>query len=116
MCFLNRLLLIALLLLESAAWVPGIERTSYFSLRFFAAFLALCNASIRPLLLLSSIKINIYTSAAAAFIMNALIFYLADQYYFGIHIVSISGGTIAFLVIWISSTLANRYIYMNLPE
>lgn len=113
MCFLNRILIIALLLLEIAAWMPGIEKISYFSLRLFAVVLALLNSSIRPLMLLCSIKINIYNTALITFILNVFIFYIASTYYLGIHIATLSGGLAAFLIIWVSSTILNRYVYIE---
>lgn len=113
MCFLNRFLIIALIFFEIEVGMLGVNRISYFSFRLFVAILAVLNASIRPFLLILLLKINIYNVAITAFILNAIIFYIASQYYLGIHIVSFTSGLCAFLIIWIASTITNRYIYIQ---
>jgi putative membrane protein len=113
MCFFNRFLMIALLLLEIAEWMPGIEMVAYIAMRLFAAGVGLINASIRPLMLLASIPINLFTVGLIAFILNGVVFWAMSGLYLGIHVATFSGGFFAFLIIWAASTIANRWIYIE---
>ena len=113
MCFLNRFLLMALLALEIAAWMPGLEFVGYFPIRLFAGLLGFLNAAIRPLLLLVFPRITLVHVAIAAFFMNAALFFFVSTSYLGIHITSMSGGIIAFLLIWAASIVTNLWICLD---
>lgn len=113
MCFLNRFLIITLLSLEIFFWMPGIEHTSYFYFRLFAAALGLINASIRPLLLISSIKITLLNLAIIALVLNSAAFFIMGRFNFGIHIAIFSGGISAFFILWFASCITNRWIYLE---
>lgn len=113
MCFLNRFLLVALLMLEIATWMPGIEMVGYTPMRFFAAALGLVNACIRPFLLLIMDRVTFPSAAISAFLVNAAFFFFAGAFYLGVHVASLPGGVWAFCLVWCLSTVATRWIYID---
>lgn len=113
MCFLNRLLIIALIILEIGTWMPGVELVGYIPLRFLAAVLGVINAAIRPIVLATPFKTNLLNIAIAAFVINAIAFFLVSYFYLGVRILSLPGGFSSFLLVWVASTIANRWIYID---
>lgn len=76
--FFVRLLLTALAILVTAYLLPGVHVTNFFWALLVAAVLALFNVTIKPLLILITIPITVFTLGLFLLVINAIIILLAS--------------------------------------
>jgi putative membrane protein len=105
--FLVRLILSALAVLvasrlfESEIRVQGVEAAI-----IFAFVLGLCNALLRPLLLLLTLPLNLLTLGLFTFVVNALVFWLATNVPVGVSVDGFGGAFLGALTVSIISMVA----------
>ncbi len=78
MKFIVKLLMTALAVLISAYLLPGVEVESFFSALLVAAFLALLNTLLRPVLVILTIPITFLTLGLFLLVINAVIVMMVD--------------------------------------
>jgi putative membrane protein len=78
MSILLKWFLSALAILLSAYFLPGVVIAGLWSALVLAAVLALFNISIKPLLIVITLPINLFTLGLFTFIINALLVLLAS--------------------------------------
>lgn len=76
--FFVRLLLTALAVLITAYLLPGVHVTNFFWALLVAAVLALFNVTIKPLLVIITIPITVFTLGLFLLVINAVIILLAS--------------------------------------
>ncbi len=106
---LIRWLLNTLLLLLVGNIVPGVRFSSFWAALVTSIVLGLLNALIRPLLLLLTLPINIFTLGLFTLVINGLIFWLAGSIVKGFEISSFSAAFTAALVYWLLILLVNLF-------
>lgn len=101
----------ALALLLVANIVPGFTVNSFFAALVAALILGLVNATIRPLLLLLTLPINILTLGLFTLVINALMILLVSSITKGFTVVDFKaaflGGLVLWLISWFTSAVLN---------
>lgn len=105
-----RLIINALVIMIVAYFVPDFAVTNFWSALLFAVVLGLINAIIRPLILIFSLPVNILTLGLGTFVINAVLFWLASQFVFGVEINSFAGAFWGALAVSVASWLASFFI------
>jgi putative membrane protein len=105
--FLVRLILTSLaVLLASALFQPRIGVQSVESAVLFALVLGLCNALLRPILLLLTLPLNLITLGLFTLVVNALVFWIATAVPVGVHVDGFTGAFLGALSVTLVSVLA----------
>lgn len=88
MNFIVRLIISTLAVLISALLLPGvkIEGNSFFTALLVAVALAFLNSVVKPILLVFTIPITIFTLGLFVLVLNALMIILADKLIDGFHV------------------------------
>ena len=105
-----RWLINALVLILISQLIPGFIVTSFYSALIAALLLGLVNATIRPILLILTIPINIITLGLFTFVINAVMLLLVSTVVKGFSITSFSSALLGGLILWLVSLLVNYTI------
>ena len=103
--FFYRLLITSLAVLFVAKLLPGIEVTSLAGLILAALILGALNAFLRPLMVILTLPLTVFTFGLFLFIINGLILYLTSAIVPGFDINSIWVAIIASILISIVSSI-----------
>ncbi len=79
MNFLTKLLLSAISVIIASYLLPGVIVESFWSALIVAAFLAILNVTLKPILIVLTIPITFITLGLFLLVINALMILLADQ-------------------------------------
>ena len=79
MNFLSKLLLSAISVIIASYLLPGVKVESFGSALIVAAFLAILNVTLKPILIVLTIPITFITFGLFLLVINALMILLADQ-------------------------------------
>jgi len=77
--FLTKLLLSAISVIIASYLLPGVIVESFWSALIVAAFLAILNVTLKPILIVLTIPITFITLGLFLLVINALMILLADQ-------------------------------------
>jgi len=77
--FLTKLLLSAISVIIASYLLPGVKVESFGSALIVAAFLAILNVTLKPILIVLTIPITFITFGLFLLVINALMILLADQ-------------------------------------
>lgn len=108
--FLLRWLLNTLILIFVASIVPGISFTSFWSALVASIIFGLLNALIRPLLLILTLPVNIFTLGLFTLIINAFVFWLASTMVKGFDVSNFAAAFWGALAYWIISTIISSLL------
>lgn len=86
MNFIVKLLLSGLAIVISSYILPGVNVDSYFDAIVVAAILAILNVLIKPILIILTIPITIFTFGLFLLVINAIIILMADYFIQGFHV------------------------------
>jgi putative membrane protein len=103
--FFYRLLVTSIAVLFVTKLLPGIEVTSIAGLILAALILGVLNAFLRPLMVILTLPITIFTFGLFIFIINGLILYMTSAIVPGFDISSIWVAVIASILISIISSI-----------
>lgn len=110
--FILRLVVNALAILGIAYIVPQFSVSSFWTALLFAVVLGVINAFIRPVVHLLSLPVTIATLGLFSLVINALLFWLASKFVFGVEIESFAaafwGALILTLVSWATSAVFKK--------
>lgn len=98
----------ALALLFVAWVVPGISFAGFMSAFWAALVMGIVNISIRPVLLLLTLPINLLTLGFLTFIINALLFWLVAKLVPGFTVANFSAAFLGALLLSIISLFIHR--------
>lgn len=79
MNFIIKLVLSSIAILITSYLLPGVDVEDFFSALIVAALLALLNITVRPLLILFTIPITVFTLGLFLLVINALMILIADS-------------------------------------
>lgn len=107
--FLIKLVVTGLAVLAaSALFGPRIRVVSVEAAVLFALVLGLCNAVIRPLLLLLTLPLNLLTLGLFTLVVNALVFWIATVAPLGVEVSGFDGAFLGALTASVFSLIAGR--------
>jgi putative membrane protein len=86
MSILIRFLLVVLAIFLAAYVVPGIEVAGFYTAVIVAFVLGVINLTLRPILLLLTLPINLLTLGLFTFVINALLFWFVASFVEGIEV------------------------------
>ena len=86
MNFLIKLFLSAISVMLASYLLPGIEVTDFLSALFFAALLALLNATIKPLLIIFTLPLTVFTLGLFLLVINAVVILMVDDFIPGVQV------------------------------
>lgn len=86
MNFIVKLLLSGLAVVISSYVLPGVSVDSYFDAIVVAAILAILNVLVRPVLVILTIPITVFTLGLFLLVINALLILMADYFIQGFQV------------------------------
>lgn len=105
MKMLVRVLATAATLLAISSYVPGIMVESFYTALIVAVLWGILGLTIRPLLNLLTLPINILTFGLFSFVINALLFWFLATFIAGFHVAgfipALTGSAILTAVSWV---------------
>jgi putative membrane protein len=111
MFILLRWVLLTLAILIVAYFLDGIRIDNVLSAFFAAAVLGILNVSLRPLLLILTLPINILTLGLLTFLINALMLKIASEILPGFDVhgfwTAVFGALLISIVSWVLNALTN---------
>lgn len=110
MNFLIKLLLSGLAVITTAYILPGIHVDSYFMAIIVAVVLGLFNALVRPLLIVLTIPITIFTLGLFIFVINALIILMVSSLLSGFNVDGFWWALAFSIVLSIISSIIDRAV------
>ena len=110
--FLVRLVLTSLAVVAAGALFGSkIRVESIESALFFALVLGLCNALLRPILLLLTLPLNLLTLGLFTLVVNALVFWIATIVPVGVGVSGFDGAFLGALTVSLVSFIASRLVH-----
>jgi putative membrane protein len=110
MNLLIRLVINALVILLVSHLVPGFEVASFYAALWVAIVLGLINITLKPLLIILTLPINILTLGLFTFVINALLLLLTASIVKGFEIHGFFWALVASLLISVFHMLATRLL------
>jgi putative membrane protein len=110
MQILLRWLLSAMAIIITAKIIPGIQVASFWSSLWIALILGLINAIIRPLLILITLPINIFTLGLFTLVINGLLVLLASSIIKGFTVSGFWTAVLFSIVLSIISYFLNKFL------
>ncbi len=98
----------ALLILVGAYIVPGVSVTSFPVALIVAVVLGLLNLTVKPILKLITLPVNILTLGLFNFVINAFVLWLAASFVDGFEVENFIAALLLALVVGVLSSLVNR--------
>ena len=86
MNFLVKLFLSAIAIMLTSYLLPGVEVSEFFSDVLFAALLALLNATVKPLLIIFTLPLTVFTLGLFLMVINAVVILIADDFIPGVEV------------------------------
>lgn len=110
MQILLRWLLSAVAIIITAKLIPGIHVASFWSSLWIALILGLINSIIRPLLILITLPINIFTLGLFTFVINGLLILFASSVIKGFEVSGFWTAVLFSIVLSMISYLLNQFL------
>jgi putative membrane protein len=110
MKLITRLLLIALVLLIVAEYIPGITVDGFYAALIAAIVLGLLNLFVRPILLILTFPITIITLGLFTFVINAALFWFAATFIDGFAVDSFLHALLGSLIVSVVSAAVSKYL------
>lgn len=103
-----QLLINTLAILVAAYLLPGVEVANYFTAVVVAVVLGFLNTFFKPLLIILTIPVTIFTLGLFLIVINAIVILLTDSIVDGFHVVNFSSAIAFSIVLWLINTLFER--------
>ena len=106
---LIHVLVTAATLLLIAQYIPGITVASFYTAVVVAVLWGIINLTIRPILGILTLPINLLTFGLFSFVLNALLFWFLSNFIAGFHVAgfipALEGSFILTVVVWVLHSL-----------
>lgn len=106
-----RLFIVALALLAATAYIPGLEMSGFYIALIVVLLIGLLNLTVRPILYLLTLPINIFTFGLFALVINALIFWFVSTFVEGFAVEgflpALTGVAVVAVTNWLSSKISH---------
>ncbi len=109
--FIVRVIITTIVVLICAHYLPGLEVKNTLDAIIFGVILAVINSVIRPILILLTLPITIFTLGLFLLVINGFTFWLASELSYGIHIATFWGAFWGGLIIWVTGIFTNRLVW-----
>ncbi|MFH2104790.1 MAG: phage holin family protein [Parcubacteria group bacterium] len=103
-----RILIVALAVIGVSYVVSGIAVSNFLAAVLFALVLGLVNALVRPIVKLLTLPLKWLTFGLFTFVINALMFWLASRFVFGVRVDSLIAAFWGALLVGLVSWLVNQ--------
>jgi putative membrane protein len=110
MKIITRLLLVALVLLVVAEYVPGIHVDGFYPALIAAVVISLLNFFVKPVLFILTLPITILTLGLFMLVINASLFWFASSFIDGFSVATFWHALLGSLIVSIVSAYANKYL------
>ncbi|HMO82740.1 MAG TPA: phage holin family protein [Candidatus Paceibacterota bacterium] len=110
MKIITKILLVALVLLIVAEYVPGIAVEGVYPAIIAAIVLGILNVIVKPILFILTLPINILTLGLFTFIINASLFWFAATFVEGFAVSNFWYALFGSIIVTAVSSFANRYL------
>ncbi|HMO77694.1 MAG TPA: phage holin family protein [Candidatus Paceibacterota bacterium] len=110
MKIITKILLVALVLLIVAEYVPGIVVEGVYPAIIAAIVLGILNVIVKPILFILTLPINILTLGLFTFIINASLFWFAATFVEGFAVSNFWYALFGSIIVTAVSSFANRYL------
>ena len=105
MNFMIKLLITALAVVITSYLLPGVEVDSFLTAIIIGAVLALLNVTLKPLLIILTIPVTIFTLGLFLLVVNALIILVADWLVPGFYVDGFWWALGFSLILWLVNTV-----------
>ncbi|MBP9842229.1 MAG: phage holin family protein [Simkaniaceae bacterium] len=109
--FLLRLLITAVVVVATAHVIPDLEIKNLPDTILFGLIVGIVNAVIRPIIVILTIPITVFTLGLFLLVVNAFTFWLASLISLGVQITAWEGAFWGGLIVWLTGILVNRFIW-----
>jgi len=103
-----RLFIVALALLVSGAYIPGLSISSFYIALIAAILIGLLNLTVRPILYILTLPINLLTFGLFSFIINTLLFWFVSTFVAGFSVEGFLPALIGAGIVAITNWLAHK--------
>lgn len=110
MKFIVRLFTSALAVLAVSYILPCVKVDTVFDALIVATVLAFLNSVLKPLLLLFSLPLIIFSFGIFIFVINVAIILITDYFVNGFHVKNFECALIFSLVLWLVTSILNKII------
>ncbi len=110
MKLLTRFLLIVLAILLASYVVPGVSVDSLYTALIVALLLGTINLTLKPILFILTLPINIITLGLFTLIINALLFWFVASFVDGFNVSGFIAAFIGALVVSLVSSIGSRFL------
>lgn len=104
--------LLALSLLFVAWLLPGVNLTGFVPALWATLIMGMINISIRPILILLTIPINILTLGLFTFIINAILFWFVSSLVTGFYVAGFWSALLGSLIYSVLSTFISKFDFI----
>ncbi|MEK7579507.1 MAG: phage holin family protein [Patescibacteria group bacterium] len=108
-----KLIITALAILLVAYLVPGVTVASFWTALFVALILGLLNLTLKPILIILTLPINLITLGLFTFVINALLFWLVGTFIEGFAVEGFVPAFVGALIVSIVGWLGHLLITDN---
>jgi len=113
MYLLLRWVLNTFVLIIVSSLAPGVSFDTFWSALVTSLVFGLINAIIRPIIIVLTLPVNIFTLGLFTLVINALMFWLASSVVKGFHVDGFWSAFFGALIYWLLVTLIN---YLEQPK
>lgn len=106
----TKLLITALALLFVAHYIPGIEVSGFYIALVVAILLGVINLTLKPILFILTLPINILTLGLFTFIINASLFWFIATFVDGFVVSGFIPALIGALIVSLFSWIGNKFL------
>ena len=106
----TKILLTVLSLLFVANFIPGIEVSGFYIALIIALLLGVINVTLKPILLLLTLPINLLTLGLFTFVINGLLFWFIASFVDGFTVSGFIPAFIGAAIVSLFSWIGNRFI------
>jgi putative membrane protein len=100
----------AIALLLIARFLPGFQVSSFYSAMMVVLILGLLNVTVKPIVVLLTLPVNILTLGLFTFVINALMLSLVSTIVKGFEINTFTTALLAALILWAINFLTQRLL------
>lgn len=105
-----RLLISVLAILLVANYVPGIEVSGFYIALMIALILGVINLTLKPLLFILTLPINVLTLGLFTFIINALLFWFVSTFVDGFSVAGFIPAFVGAFIVSVFSWLGHKVL------
>lgn len=109
--------LMSAIALLTVAWLyPGVQFASFASALWAAAFIGLLNSLVRPVLLVLTLPVTVFTLGLFLFVINALLFWLAAYFLDGFFVNGFISALLGSIIYSVLSLIITSFLDLTFSD